>query len=112
MFDWPLDWIALLVAIAAVIIARKSSDELARLRTRLDRLEAERGTHAMMPPPLPEFDVAPIVPDAAPPAAVAADQPSIVVTEMPAPTPEPVADTTQHEPPPMPPTAPPPMPQA
>ncbi|MGC2774005.1 MAG: hypothetical protein WA418_00040, partial [Bradyrhizobium sp.] len=44
MFDWPLDWIALLVAFVALAFVRRTSDRLAELQTRLDRLEATRLT--------------------------------------------------------------------
>ena len=56
MFDWPLDWIALLVAIAALIFARKASNRVTELQARLDHLEAAReagfAAPAPMPPPL------------------------------------------------------------
>ncbi|WP_407159259.1 DUF2339 domain-containing protein [Bradyrhizobium sp. STM 3557] len=62
MFDSPLDLLALVIAIAALIFARKSSEQTAQLRARLDRLEAARRSEADLsdaagpiaaPPPLP-----------------------------------------------------------
>jgi hypothetical protein len=45
-YYWPLDWIALLVALAALIFARKTSGRLAALQARLDKLEAVRAVAA------------------------------------------------------------------
>ena len=62
MFDSPLGLFALVIAIAALIFARKNSEQTAQLRERLDRLEAARRTEAAgsnaaastaAPPPLP-----------------------------------------------------------
>jgi uncharacterized membrane protein len=62
MFDSPLDLLALVIAIAALIFARKSSQQMAELRGRLDRLESSRAIDAAAgnaaasvaaPPPLP-----------------------------------------------------------
>jgi len=97
MFDSPLDLLALVIAIAALIFARKSAEQTAQLRARLDRLEAARRSEAEVsdaaariaaPPPLPiETPLAPemsapstqdqsgstlAIPDA-PPIAAAAD---------------------------------------
>ncbi|MDU6240612.1 MAG: DUF2339 domain-containing protein, partial [Bradyrhizobium sp.] len=89
MFDWPLDWIALLVAFAALAFARKTSDRLAEVQARLTKLEAARpigiapavpgapplsplqepATAPAVPPPLPE-----VTEPALQPAAVTADQ--------------------------------------
>ncbi|WP_035641376.1 hypothetical protein, partial [Bradyrhizobium sp. ORS 375] len=55
MFDWPLDWIALLVAFAALAFARRTSDRLAEVQARLAKLEAARAVVA-----------GPAVPDAPP----------------------------------------------
>jgi uncharacterized membrane protein len=74
MFDSPLDLLALVIAIAALIFARKSSGQATQLRDRLDRLEAARRSDAaassvtapiVAPPPLPTET--PLVPEAAPP---------------------------------------------
>jgi uncharacterized membrane protein len=71
MFDLPLDLLALVIAIAALIFARKTSTEASQLRYRLDRLEAARADHAAAagttaavaaPPPLP--GEAPLAPEA------------------------------------------------
>ena len=40
MFDSPIDLITLVVAIAAFAFARKAQEQAARLRERLDALEA------------------------------------------------------------------------
>ena len=46
MFDSPLDLLALVIAIAALIFARKSRNEAKQLRARVDRLEAARPSDA------------------------------------------------------------------
>ena len=46
MFDSPFDLLALVLAIAALIFARKSSEQTTQLRDRLDRLEAARSSDA------------------------------------------------------------------
>jgi uncharacterized membrane protein len=59
------DWIALFIALAALVFARKTSDRLAELQARLDRLEAGRTAASIAEPPSPlpqaEFD-APLAP--------------------------------------------------
>jgi uncharacterized membrane protein len=111
MFDSPLDLLALVIAIAALIFARKSSEQTARLRERLDRLEAARTTDAAAgiattpsaPPPLPTET--PLVPEAAP----AQDQSESTIAELEAVLASQAAthvDTTTL-PPPLPPPSPP-----
>ncbi|MGJ4971528.1 DUF2339 domain-containing protein [Bradyrhizobium sp. HKCCYLRH1073] len=105
MFDWPLDWIALLVAFAALAFARRTSDRLAEVQARLAKLEATRPIAAApvvapplsplqepaeappMPPPLPEPTEAALQP-AAMASDAAAEQPPLA---SPPPVPQPAA---------------------
>ncbi|MGJ5047510.1 DUF2339 domain-containing protein [Bradyrhizobium oligotrophicum] len=105
MFDWPLDWIALLVAFAALAFARRTSDRLAEVQARLAKLEAappiaaapvvapplsplqEPAEAPPMPPPLPEL-TEPALQPAALASDAAADQPPLV---SPPPVPQPAA---------------------
>jgi len=92
MFDSPLDFFSLVIAIVAFIFARKAFNQAAALRARLDLMEtvASSATAAgPTPPPLPAQE-APIAPSAA-------DQIRIETTE-------------EESPPPGQPVAPPPMP--
>ncbi|MGB6397468.1 MAG: hypothetical protein WBF73_17550, partial [Bradyrhizobium sp.] len=57
MFDSPLDFFSLLIAIVALIVARKAFKQAAGLRARLDSIEASsaaapRSMPSPMPPPL------------------------------------------------------------
>ncbi|WP_316176817.1 MULTISPECIES: DUF2339 domain-containing protein [unclassified Bradyrhizobium] len=104
MFDWPLDWIALLVAFAALAFARRISDRLAELQARLAKLEAARPIAAApvvapplsplqepaeappMPPPLPEL-TEPALQPAAMASDDAAEQPPPLASPPPVPQP-------------------------
>src|SRR3954451_5157616 len=99
MFDWPLDWFALLAALAALLFARRTSVRLTELQARLDKIEAVRlapaapplspnqePTAAPVPPPLP--DVAEPVLQPAALTAVEADQPPPLLSQ---PLPQPAA---------------------
>jgi uncharacterized membrane protein len=61
MLDSPIDLITLVIAIAAFAFARKALEQVARLRERLETLEATGVTAAArpVPPPLPQFERAP-----------------------------------------------------
>ncbi|WP_315782174.1 DUF2339 domain-containing protein [Bradyrhizobium sp. SZCCHNPS1003] len=104
MFDWPLDWIALLVAFAALAFARRISDRLAEVQARLAKLEAARPIAAApvvapplsplqepaeappMPPPLPEL-TEPALQPAAMASDDAAEQPPPLASPPPVPQP-------------------------
>src|SRR4051794_37959328 len=103
MFDWPLDWFALLAALAALLFARRTSVRLTELQARLDKIEAVRlapasptaaaplspnqePTAAPVPPPLPDVADAVLQPIAL--TAVEADQPPPLLTQ---PLPQPAA---------------------
>src|SRR3954454_15684320 len=104
MFDWPLDWFALLAALAALLFARRTSVRLTELQGRLDKIEAARlapaaptpvaaplspnqePAAAPVPPPLP--DVAEPVLQPAALTAVEADQPPPLLSQ---PLPQPAA---------------------
>ncbi|WP_315757074.1 MULTISPECIES: DUF2339 domain-containing protein [unclassified Bradyrhizobium] len=106
MFDWPLDWIALLVAFAALAFARRISDRLAEVQARLAKLEAARPIAAApvvapplsplqepaeappMPPPLPEL-TEPALQPVAMASDDAAEQPPPLAS--PSPVPQPAA---------------------
>jgi len=89
MFDSPFDpitqvlaiiFISLVLAIAAIVFARKAYKRVEDLRARLDRLEATRVPTAIqaVPPPLPQFEQAPpSAPGVAPQPALAAAEPEI-----------------------------------
>ena len=63
MFDSPPDFFSLVIAIAALIFARKAYVDAARLRVRLDAMEASTAPAARpAPPPLPEYEPAPVTP--------------------------------------------------
>jgi hypothetical protein len=53
MFDSPPDFFSLVIAIAALIFARKAYVDARRLRARLDAIEAKAPTTVTAPPPLP-----------------------------------------------------------
>src|ERR1700681_1053202 len=75
MFDSPLDFFALVIAIVAFIFARKALNQTAALRARLELMEtnASSAAETPMPPPLPVQE--------APIAASASDQIRIETTE-------------------------------
>ncbi|WP_315741671.1 MULTISPECIES: DUF2339 domain-containing protein [unclassified Bradyrhizobium] len=110
MFDWPLDWIALLIAIGALVFARKAAGEAARLRARLDRLEAGAGAEATtlvaVPPPLTPAQEPEASLEAEESAALPPDQPEIASTSAAA-GPGETSDEARHLPPPLPSAAPP-----
>jgi uncharacterized membrane protein len=103
MFDLPFDFFSLVIAIVALIFARKAFNQVAVLRARLDLMETSASSAAATgpaPPPLPthEAPVAPSAPDMirietaegeAPPIQSAAAP--LASTEMPAPPPLPPA---------------------
>jgi uncharacterized membrane protein len=60
MFDPPPDFFSLIIAIAALIFARKAYVDARRLRARVDAMEAAAAPVATpAPPPLPEYEPAP-----------------------------------------------------
>ena len=91
MLESPFELIALVLAIAALLFARKAYDRAERLRERLDALEARGVAPAAQtaPPPLPQFEqtapAAPFVaaPDVAPPLAEAAPAAQAATTTTP-----------------------------
>src|SRR6202166_601659 len=52
MFDYPFDWLPTVIAIAALIFARKALNQVRMLRARLDLFEAATRASAS-PPPIP-----------------------------------------------------------
>src|SRR5258706_11504107 len=91
MFDSPFDFFSLVIAIVALIFARKAFNQVAQLRARLDLMETQASSAAAarpMPPPIPVQE-APIAPSAS-------DQVRI--------------ETTEEESPPSQPVTPPPLP--
>jgi uncharacterized membrane protein len=71
MFDSPPDFFSLVIAIAALIFARKAYVDAKRLRARLDAMEAQRpaASAVPMPPPLPASQTFESVPQEPPPVA-------------------------------------------
>jgi uncharacterized membrane protein len=77
MFDWPLDFFSLVIAIGAFILALKAFNRTDSLRTRLDALESVQATAPArpMPPPLTPLQEFETTLPAAPPTPAAAQQP-------------------------------------
>jgi uncharacterized membrane protein len=106
MFDLPFDFFSLVIAIVALIVARKAFNQVAVLRARLDLMEtlAQAATAIAAPPPLPAHE-APVAP-------TAADQVRIEATEaeaapiQPAAAPGPASEMPASAPPPLPPSQP------
>jgi uncharacterized membrane protein len=103
MFDNPLDFAALVIAIVAFIFARKAMNRAAALRTRLDVVEATMAARAV-PPPLTPMQAAgpamtPAAPGVAPTPPVIPDVESIAPAAEPAPE---IASTPSAAPPPLP----------
>src|SRR5437868_7632652 len=100
MFDSPLDFFSLLIAIIALIVARKAFNQVAGLRARLDSIEAaSAATPPTAPPPTPLQEVEQTI--AATSTGIAAEQPAMST--------EPIAtaaDGTTAIPPPLPPPPP------
>jgi uncharacterized membrane protein len=88
MFDSPYDFFALLIAIVALVVARKALNQVAVLRARLDAIGAPAATSAAVPPPLPAFD-APIAPSTSDKVGTTeAESPPVQPTPAPQPTPD------------------------
>ncbi|SDT52803.1 DUF2339 domain-containing protein [Bradyrhizobium canariense] len=82
------DFFSFLVAIVALIIARKTFNQVAALRARVDTLERAAAQSQIAPPPLvPDLEPGQVFPDASPevaieqPAAVADAEPATTVAE-------------------------------
>ena len=108
MFDSPFDFLPLVIAIVAFIMARKAMNQAAALRTRLETIEANAAARSV-PPPLPitplqereqapaaaSPDVAqppPLVPEALPAEPIGAEQsitPDATGAPIPPPLPQP-----------------------
>lgn len=105
MFDLPFDFFSLVIAIIALIFARKAFNQVAVLRARLDLMETlAPAATAIAPPPLPAYE-APVAPSPS-------DQIRIETTEeeappaQPAAAPEPASEIPASAPPPLPPAQP------
>jgi uncharacterized membrane protein len=109
MFDLPFDFFSLLIAIVALIVARKTFNQLASLRARLEAIEAAsaaapRAMPAPMPPPLaPQQEVEQTSATTSPGIAAAPPAPS---SEPVAPEALDAAPSTTATPPPLPPSPP------
>ncbi|MDO9564920.1 MAG: DUF2339 domain-containing protein, partial [Bradyrhizobium sp.] len=106
MFDLPFDFFSLVIAIVALIFARKAFNQVAVLRARLDLMETQTpvARAIAVPPPLPAHE-APVAPSPS-------DRIRIETTEeeapsiQPAPAPSPASDRPASAPPPLPPAQP------
>ncbi|MEA3022437.1 MAG: hypothetical protein QOK01_1289, partial [Alphaproteobacteria bacterium] len=90
MFDSPYDFFSLMIAIVALVFARKALNQVAVLRTRFDAIEAAAGASAAVPPPLPVFE-APIAPSSLDQVRIdstEAESPLVQPVPAPQPTPE------------------------
>ena len=76
MFDSPYDFFALLIAIVAFIFARKALNQAARLRARLDAMEAVWEARLVRPPLAPLQELERTL--AAPSPGIAAEQPPTI----------------------------------
>ena len=56
MFDDPFVFFALVIAIVALIFARKAMNQVAELRQHLEAFGTTAATATAMPPPLTPFD--------------------------------------------------------
>jgi uncharacterized membrane protein len=104
MFDSPIDLITLVIAVAAFAFARKAREQVARLRERLETLEASGVAPAALPvpPPLPQFEQAPpsaptAAPEPAPAMAADTSPPAVEAAAGAAPPPQPPADAGFEE---------------
>src|SRR5438552_7450907 len=110
MFDSPLDFFSLVIALVAFIFARKAMNQVAALRARLEAIEAMPAAAARpVPPPLPsaqpsEQAPAPVSPAAPEPPPLVPDTESIVpdATAAAGPTPVTAGATTSAPPLPQP----------
>jgi len=80
MFYSPIALLSLGIAVAALVVARRAFEQVARLRARLDAMQASNHSSAVMPPPLPEMAQDPTAPSSEP----AELAPALVQTEAPA----------------------------
>src|SRR5947209_726667 len=100
MFDSPLDFFSLLIAIVALIVARNAFNQVAGLRARLDSIETvSAATPPTAPPPTPLQELEQTLATTSP--GIAAEQPATSTESI-----TPGADGTTATPPPLP--APPP----
>ena len=56
MFDTPFDFFALVIAIVALIFARKAMNQVAELRPRLEAIGTTAAAATAVPPPLTPFE--------------------------------------------------------
>src|SRR5690348_11700262 len=96
MFDNPFDFLAIVIAIAAFIFARKAMNQAAALRERLDLMQrlAQAGAAQPVPPPLPTQAFEQTPPDKAPSDVAPAPPPIIPDVESIAPIAAAPADPT------------------
>jgi len=96
MFDSPFDLLSVIIAVAALVVARKAFNRVDELRFRLDAMQAAAAPVAAPPPipPLAEAEQAPPLAAEAPASAAAAETPAfdldaIKAESAPPPRPEP-----------------------
>jgi uncharacterized membrane protein len=83
MFDWPLDWFSLVIAVGAFVLALKAFNRTDSLRARLDALESAQAAAAArpiaspMPPPLTPLTDWDAMPAAASPGPVVQSPPAL-----------------------------------
>src|SRR5262245_46467245 len=53
MFDSPFDFLSVVIAIVALVVARKAFNRIDELRMRLDAMQAAAAPARSVPPPLP-----------------------------------------------------------
>ena len=85
MFDDPFVFFALVIAIVALIFARKAINQVAELRARLEAIQAAPAAAVPVPPPLTPFEA---FERTLPPAAAAPTPPPIIPDVAPVAPPE------------------------
>jgi uncharacterized membrane protein len=105
MFDWPFDFLSLLIAVVALLVARKALNQASDLRLRLDAMQSFAAAARPSPPPVPspnELEQAP--PLVAEPSVTA--EPAAAVAATAAFGPDAIHADTTPPPPPLPPPPP------
>src|SRR5262249_34272027 len=95
MFDSPFDFISIVIAIAALIVARKAFNRVDELRFRLEAMQAAAPMAQTAPPPLPPLTKA----EPAPP--LVAEPVSKPASQAPAPEAAPAGLDAETAPPPL-----------
>jgi uncharacterized membrane protein len=106
MFDWPLDFLSVLIAIVALVVARKAFNQVDELRARLEMMQRVAAAPPA-PPPLPTLTESEQAPPLATETSIITDQPAAPAVETAAFEPDTIEPAVAPPPlPPPPPAAP------